>query len=471
MDEIQEIKSRIDIRQYIQGVYDLGKETRTTSGYLYKNCPMCNSHSDSGKRDSKGKRKVDNGHFLINDSTQSYSSFTGCCHGGSIIDFLMEFYNLDTKEAIEKGKEIAGIKRNGDMNKMYDNKNKTNTNSVSNTNTTSTQNSTQNNTQNSTQISTQSEEEAKRDAYIKEQKVQFILNGIKEQTAEQKQKIYEYLESRNLDRNLVEKYNIFYSDNVYEDATQGIKGTPRMVIPVYINGQPFSYVARALTDVDGNMKVLNSARTGQVPLNIEYLKEDADDKKVVYICEGWADAFSIEATGQKAIALHSTQNVKKLLQYITQHQRTASKYTYVLCGDNDEAGTKANEEMQKYFADNKIKYAILNIDSKYHDINEWYIAVKDKEIFKNKLNPFYSHTNMDYIDNSFLNDIKQLQEYKSKTTGFKNLDRELNGIYPRTIYYRCNKQFRKNNPSTSNHRPNGRSRRTYYIFQFRAEPF
>lgn len=434
MDEIQEIKSRIDIRQYIMGLYDLGKETRTTSGYLYKNCPFCNSHSDSNKRDSKGKRKVDNGHFLINESTQSYSSFTKCCDGGSIIDFVKEYYNLDLKEAIEKCKEIAGIRSKGDMNKMYENNKKTNTNSVTNTNTSSTQNS----TQNSTQISTQSEEEAKRDAYIKEQKVEFILNGIKEQTEEQKQKIYEYLESRNLDRSLVDKYNIFYSDNVYEDKTQGIEGTPRMVIPVYLNGQPFSYVARALiNDVDAGMKVVNSARTGQIPLNIEYIKENAGNNKTIYVCEGWADAFSIEATGNKAIALHSTQNTKKLFKAITDNMQTASQYIYVLCCDNDEAGQRANEEMKKYFIENKIKYAVLNIDSNYHDINDWYVAVKDAEAFKNKINPFYSHTNMDYIDNSFLNDIKKLQEYKSKTTGFKNLDRELNGIYPRTICARC----------------------------------
>lgn len=462
MDEIQEIKNSINLRQYVQSICDLGKETKTTSGYLYKYCPMCNSRSDSGKRDSKGKKKIDNGHFLINDSTNSYSSFTKCCKGGSVIDFVMEYYNLDTKEAIEKCKEIAGIRRNGDMNKMYENNKKINTNSITNTNTSS--------TQNSTQISTQSEEEAKKDEYIKAQKVQFILNGIKEQTEEQKQKVYDYLESRNLDKSLVEKYNIFYSDNVYEDKTQGIEGTPRMVIPVYLNGQPFSYVARALiNDVDAGMKVVNSARTGQVPLNIEYLKEEAEEKKTIYICEGWADAFSIEATGNKAIALHSTNNAKKLLKYITDNMQTASKYIYVLCCDNDEAGTRANEEMKKYFAENKIKYAVLNIDSKYHDINEWYVAVKDAEVFKNKINPFYSQTNMDYIDNSFLNDIKKLQEYKSKTTGFKNLDRELNGIYPRTIHHRCNKQFRKNNTYTSNYRPNGRCRRAYYIFQFRTK--
>lgn len=409
MDELYEVKSKINLLQYIQSVYDLGKSTKTSGGLLFKNCPMCNSTSS---------KTGDAGHFFVNDSTNSYSSFTGCCKGGSIIDFIMEYYNLDTKEAIEKAKDIAGIKRSGDVKQMYDN-NKRLAN-VSNSNT------------------QQSKEEADKKEYIREQKKQFILNGIQQQTEEQKQKLYEYLESRNLSKTLVEKYKLFYSNNVYEDKTQGIEGTPRMVIPVFMNGQPFSYVARALTKVDSNIKALNSAMTGQMPLNIECLKEEPKENKFIYICEGWADTFSIEETGNKSIALHSTQNVKKLLEYITQHKQTASKYFYVLCGDNDEAGQKANEEMKKYFAENKIKNITLNIEQPYHDINEWYIGIADKEVFKKRLNPFYKQTTLEYIDNSFLKDVKRLQEYKSKSTGFKNLDREINGIYPRTI---CNRGY------------------------------
>lgn len=45
MDEISEIKSRIDILEYIQRVGgDLGKATKTSGGYLFKNCPMCRKY-------------------------------------------------------------------------------------------------------------------------------------------------------------------------------------------------------------------------------------------------------------------------------------------------------------------------------------------------------------------------------------------------------------------------------------------
>lgn len=45
MDEIEEIKSRIDLLEYVKGTCgDLGKVTKTNGGYLFKNCPMCRKH-------------------------------------------------------------------------------------------------------------------------------------------------------------------------------------------------------------------------------------------------------------------------------------------------------------------------------------------------------------------------------------------------------------------------------------------
>ena len=51
---------------------------------------------------STSSKSGDAGHFFVNANTNSYSSFSGCCRGGSIIDFVMEYYNLDKKEAIAK---------------------------------------------------------------------------------------------------------------------------------------------------------------------------------------------------------------------------------------------------------------------------------------------------------------------------------------------------------------------------------
>lgn len=44
MDELNEVKSKIDLLQYIQSKCDLGKATKTNKGYLFKNCPMCRKY-------------------------------------------------------------------------------------------------------------------------------------------------------------------------------------------------------------------------------------------------------------------------------------------------------------------------------------------------------------------------------------------------------------------------------------------
>lgn len=408
MDEIDEIKQRINLLSYIQSVYDLGKQTKSSGGYLFKNCPMCNSNSS---------KSGDAGHFFVNESTNSYSSFSGCCKGGSIIDFIMEYYNLDTKEAIQKAKEIAGI-RSGDVKNMYNNKPQQ-----------------QNNNKQQ-----QTQEEKQKAEFIRNQKRQFILDNLAHQSPENKQKVYEYLESRGISKEIGDKYHLFISNEVYEDKSTGTEGTSRIVIPIYYDKEPISYVARALTNVEGRAKALNSAGS-QIPLNINYLFKEAkaEEDKCIYVCEGWADALSFEDIGKKGIALHSTQQVNKFKDFITSNIFTASKYIYILCCDNDEAGQKANGELAEYLKEKHIKYQYLNIPEEYKDVNEWYIATGDKDLFKKQLNPFNNDTILNYIDNSFLNDVKRMKQYKGRSTGFHNLDFEINGVYPRTICTRSNK--------------------------------
>ena len=399
MDELEEIKQRINLLQFIQNIYDLGKSTKTNGGYLFKNCPICNSTSS---------KNGDAGHFFVNDNTNSYSSFSGCCKGGSIIDFLMEYNNLDKKEAILKAKEIAGI-RSGDVKKMN------------------------NNTKPQTNIKSQQTQEEKQKAeFIRNQKKQFILNNLAKQNSENKQKVYEYLESRGISKEIGDKYHLFISSEVYEDKSIGTEGTTRIVIPIYKDKEPVSYVARALTNIEGRAKALNSAGE-QTPLNIDYLKHipTENENKCIYICEGWADALSIEDTGNKAIATHSTNQITKLTEYIKENYQVASQYTYLLCFDNDTAGTKATETFEKIFEnDINIKSQRIKIPKDYKDINEWYVATGNKEFFKEYLNPFRNENVFDYINTSFLNDIKKMNKFKGRTTGFKALDKELNGVYP-----------------------------------------
>lgn len=402
MDELDEVKQRINLLSYIQNTYDLGKGTKTSGGYLFKNCPMCNSSSS---------KSGDAGHFFINDSTNSYSSFSGCCKGGSIIDYLMEFNNIDVKEAINRAKQIAGIEPRSGGNKPMNN----------------------NNTNKDQQSKQNKQEEARKEAekkeFIKAQKKQFIIENLEKQSPENKQKVYEYMQSRGISKETVDKYHLFISSAVYEDKSTGTEGTTRIVIPIYKDNEPISYVARALTNVEGRAKALNSAGE-QTPLNIDYLKYRPKEDKCIYICEAWADALSFEDVGKKAIALHSTQQVNKLKEEIEKHDITASAYHYFLCCDNDEPGQKANAELISYFSEKNIKYTVLDIPEQYKDVNEWYIATGDKDIFKRQISPFTKQTTLEYIDNSFLKDIERMKGFKGRSTGFKNLDKEINGVVP-----------------------------------------
>lgn len=325
----------------------------------------------------------------------------------------MEYYNLDKKEAIAKCKEIAGIQRSGGNNKMNNNTN--NKNKLNN----------QSNKQE------EARKEAEKQEYIRNQKRQFIIDNLAHQSLENKQKVYEYMQSRGISKEIADKYHLFISNAVYEDKSTGTEGTSRIVIPIYYDNEPMSYVARALTEVEGRAKALNSAGT-QIPLNIDYISKELkkDEDKCIYVCEGWADALSFEDIGKKAIALHSTQNINKLKDFINTNHFTASKYIYMLCCDNDEAGQKANSELAEYLQEKKISYHKVNIPKEHKDINEWYIATGDKDIFKKLLNPFTDKTVLDYIDSSFLNDIERMKSFKGRSTGFKSLDKEINGVIP-----------------------------------------
>ena len=375
MQNLDDLKNQVRLINYIP--YKTGSELISAGRNTYRinPCPVCGG----------------NDHFTIYDDTNTYSSFNDCCRGGSIIDFLEEYEGYEQSDAI---KELYNITGN-----QYTQDTKTNKTTKEDTNT-----------------------------FIREQKKQFILDSLANQTAENKQQVYEYLATRGISQEIADKYHLFISTNVYEDKALGSEGTPRLVVPIYKNNEPVSYVARAIVPVNkDNQKVLNSAGE-QTPLNIDYIAQTPTEDKLIYICEGWADALSIEDSGKKAIAIHSTSNINKLMQSIKNHERTSTQYTYILCLDNDSAGKKATQNLVEEMNNLNIKHQQLKIPDYYKDINEWY--QNDKNSFVNGLNPFFNDNALNYINTQFLEEVSQVAEYKSRRTGFPNLDAKLNGIYP-----------------------------------------
>ena len=395
MIKIEDLESQIDIYAYVEKYVEAYNEEHleleekmeikrvNDSTYRVTPCPIC-GHKD---------------HFTIYPATNSYSSFNkDCCTGGSILKFMQEVEGLELKEAVRKLYEITG-----------------NTYEVNH------EDLDKDNAKQTTKEKTD---------YLKVQKKNFILDGIENQTPEQKEVMYGYIESRGISRKTADKYNLFVSPSVYEDKSLGTEGTLRLVVPI-ITGKglftEYSYVARAISDGFEGEKVLNNAG-GNSSLNIDYVSERPkfEENKTIYVCEGWADALSIEDVGNKAIAIHSSSNAKKFVDEIKQRISTAKNYTYILCFDNDEAGKEATDTTIAQLKDLGIKSLKLSIPANYNDVNEWY---KDSpDTFRLGLDPFSADNMAIYMDTKFINDILEYDTMCSVTTGFKELDEKLGGL-------------------------------------------
>lgn len=90
-NEIKHIHLTSIISDYI--VND--KKMRVDIGYIYEYCPFC-THKN---------------HFQINTRDNLYNSFSGCCKGGDVINFVMEIEGIGFKDAINHLGDRFGINK------------------------------------------------------------------------------------------------------------------------------------------------------------------------------------------------------------------------------------------------------------------------------------------------------------------------------------------------------------------------
>lgn len=377
MTDLNELKNRQSLVEYIRQT-QIGKLERVGSNeYRLNPCPICGGHD----------------HFTVYADSNSYSSFNGCCKGGTIIDFFIEVEKLDKTEAIKKLYQLTGTEYTKKTKEVTAKEMSNNKNMQSN----------------KQEITTK---EQRRNNEEIEKTVLFIENGIRNKNIDN---VMQVVSKRGISKDIADKYNMFISNQ-------------RLYIPIIENDKPKAYISRAIDPTD-KLRYKNS-KGEIIPFNREYIKEVPEVEKTIYICEGIFDALSIEEVGKKAIALNSTSNVNKFVEYIKNNMQTSSKYNYILCFDNDNAGHKATDEMQEALKDLKISHRILDIPKDYKDINEWYVKVANKEVFRQEINPYNKDTILSYINDSFLNDISKMKNYKGRSTGFKELDKKINGVYP-----------------------------------------
>lgn len=83
---VEQVKETFNLLEQIEA--DTGQKVRHIGNgkYMLDICPICNHKQ----------------HFVIYTKTNSYSSFSKCCKGGTIIDWLIEFHKLSRSDAVKK---------------------------------------------------------------------------------------------------------------------------------------------------------------------------------------------------------------------------------------------------------------------------------------------------------------------------------------------------------------------------------
>lgn len=398
---LKKAEEQIDLLDYIRKDYRNNIKFLNDNTFRINPCPIC-GHKD---------------HFTIYANENKYHTYANCANtyqNGGITEYLMEVERFSEEQAKMKVYNLAGYyysevksqmekDANGDDDYIDD------------------------------------EEQLLKEANrlilekirnFKADKKKYIEKNLDRQTEENKEAVCDYLKERGFEncKELTEKYHLFITNDLLEDDDTVAEKTKRLVIPIFENNEPKAYVARAVNPLkDGVKKVVNS-KGQQIPLNIDYIKYEPPEDKCIFVCEGWADAFSFEDTGKKAIALNSVANIDKFEKYLTEYAETANKYTYILSFDNDEAGREANLKLKKKLDKLNIKCCEIKIPPEYKDINEWY--KNNKNIVGDGLKPFKVDNALEYIDNNFVSEIMLMEQYKKRSTGFGQLDSNLNGIYP-----------------------------------------
>jgi len=357
---IKDLESRVNLLELIKDNYQVKKVGRT---YRVDPCPIC------GRKD----------HFTIYPETNSYSSFSECCTGGSVYKYLQETQGLTEESAYEILKELAGY---DSVSEDFD---------------------TDNETSATPQPPTKANEEAP------ERTKHNYTKWINELYHKQTEDDISYFLNRGISPEIIERYKLCVANT---------NDGKRAILPIWENGEVIYYTGRALESQEPKYR---NAK-GSAPLfNIEYL-ETASEGDTIIITEGIIDALNLESEGFKAISLGGTQHASKLIKAIDQTPR-AKNLIFLSAFDNDEAGEKATQEL---------KLKSIKIPEQYNDLNEWYMAefstIKgsiEKQIEELKR----PDSLFKYMGKKFMADIEAYQKFKDRKTGYSNLDK-ITSLYP-----------------------------------------
>lgn len=167
---------------------------------------------------------------------------------------------------------------------------------------------------------------------------------------------------RGISMETLDRFNVGYDPSWrHEKAPEYVKATPRLIIPTSSE----SYIARDTREqIPESQKQYAKSKTGSVHIfNMENAKRSTQP---VFIVEGELDALSIIDVGGEAIALGSTSMVNGFLENANYFDTDF----FIIALDNDEAGTKAKEQLAAGLKERHIHYWDKNPVIGYKDANE-----------------------------------------------------------------------------------------------------
>ena len=117
----------------------------------------------------------------------------------------------------------------------------------------------------------------------------------------------------------------------------------------------------------------------------------------VFIVEGAFDALSILEAGGEAVALGSTSNINKLIEFLS-FDTNKPKHPLLLCLDDDEAGKDALQKLEEQLQAMQIKHRVAPLPDDYKDANDF--LINDRQHFT------------DWVQNHQLSDEDSLDSEK-----------------------------------------------------------
>ncbi len=359
MMELEEVKERVKLLDYIQQTGGQ-LEKAGSNNYRLNPCPVC-GHKD---------------HFTIYPESNRYYSFSGCCEGGSIIDYFIEIEGLDRNRAINKAKELAGVKGEQSFSKPELEVVK------------------------SKKPQNLSEEE------IKETRA--LIDKARENETD-------YYNTRGLSKEIIKNYNLGFLPDGHRFGRAF-----KYVMPVSEN----FVILRSDNEEDryrniGNTEILNS----------QYLKDPHLTEKKIFITEGYFDALSLEELNYPAVGLNSTAMSGTLIQLLRDNHEKLKEKLFVLALDNDQGGRETAKKLKDVLKEINLPYTELDLKG-YKDTNQFLIEDRKGLIKQIEALPLKG-TIYEYLEEDFeLDQLKRINE-PDILTGFKKFDAMLGGgLYP-----------------------------------------